>query len=216
MCGDVWLCGAGEKATGSSGKEELDLLGAELLHANNLVSEKEDFIVGLEEQIELLRKPNAKELKLRADIEALRVTLTARDDEVAGVVARLNVSDRESQRWQQEYDGASLRHEDWLVAQRTMSIKMTDDASATERILQSTISSQGEELDRMCARGWEAEHQLMLGEDWAGRGLELIEVLKGAVAAGEERHVSNLHREIIFTLLLCLTLGHLDVSGCFL
>jgi uncharacterized protein HemX len=143
----------------------VDLLGAELLTAVNLAAEREDTIVGLEEEIEMLRKPNAKEVKLTKEIMNLKEELTACHETISQLEEQLEAKDQEKQHWQREYDNVSLYHEDWLAAQRLCTFRIAEETDAEVSKLRSRTIKQSREIASLGQHGKISENELMRHED---------------------------------------------------
>jgi chromosome segregation ATPase len=178
------------------GKSEIDAMGAELLIANNLVAEREDTIVGLEEEIELLRKPNAKELKLSGEIQHLKKEMADLEENRTQLEAQLEAEEGKKQHWQREYDHASLCHEDWLATQRVTNFRAAEETNWKVTSLQTRINNQTKEIAELCQRVKASEWQLMTHEDSLVRKQRVAEGLQdekcgllNEVADCEERNV---------------------------
>ena len=185
----------------------MDTLGAELLDANNLVAEKEDVIVGLEEQIEVLSKPNAKEIKLIEEIATLKVDIVKYEENISELTSMLETTEREKQQWQKEYDNSNLMHEDWLTAQRIRNVEFAADMNMQISTLQTTICTQTVELNKSYHRAETSENQLAQSEDSSVRKFKLTKELL-AEKLRLEGNIENFTAEnvscVVFSYSICL------------
>lgn len=195
MCCCVFI---GEKLKNSAVQAELDATGAELLDATNLVMERDNTIVGLYEEIELLRKPNAKEEKLMAEVKALKLELIDCRELNASLETQLATIEKEKHHWQREFERLSLLHEDWLAAQRVVNIRIADETFAQVTSLKNTIHKQFGEIESLSRRHLVSENELMREEDLFVRRLQMTNGLQEEkislekdVADGEEVKVSK-------------------------
>lgn len=155
----------GEKAKSSALQSELDKTGTELLNAQNFVEERDNSIVGLYEEIEMLRKPNAKEEKLKKEVEELNSQLNGCHVKIDKLRARLVETDAEKLHWQREYDITSLYHEDWLAVQRRENSLLADQTNAQVTSLRNTIEMHSDEISALSLRSQISENELSKQED---------------------------------------------------
>lgn len=190
------------KAKEFEGQSGLNEMAAELLSSNNLVAEKEDAIVALEEEMDLLRKTHAKVATMNKVVKNFKSGVETVDEKK-----------QEENHWQVEYDLVSLNHEDWLVRQLNENMRNAAGATAEISSMQSRINDQCGEISALHQRDKENENEMMKHEDnLVCHNIAMDELmtvnrsLRNDVADCRAQNVSNpfsvTHRLHIYILLL--------------
>ena len=193
---------AGEKEKTSKYQADLDAMGAELLNANNLIAERENTIVGLEEEIEVLRKPSIKEALLTEEIRELKLHNGTLERSISRLETELDSAEKGRLHWQREYDCNSMNHEDWLVSQRLLNLDYVENVKSKIDMLETELSNQRHETFCMSQRIISYENELMRQEDSVTRTHQTVASFKSDLRASEKRYVSWHSRCLIIRILI--------------
>ena len=142
-------------------------MGSELLEAHNSLCEKNDIIKDLELQLEELKKPKALEIKLKKEIASLEGKIVEFEEKQSELYFLLSDEKEVKEKWQREFDKASLLHEEWWVIRNARDERAAERAAEEAKTVEGLMLDKDRAIDTIAQRMTVCEGQLMSAEDAA-------------------------------------------------